>query len=132
MRTSGLGLLVTVALLVCSCGLVEREGSLIVYARNESSGALGYRLDSSAGGGWSRIEASGGCADVGLPWTISVGAAGRDGQVGDYQQLLSSADVSDPTDAEIWIDVAEDGSVNWGQGRPAWDQIGPLDCGPSD
>ena len=132
MRTIGWGLLVTVALLVSSCGLAEREGSLSVYARNESAGALGYRLDSSAGGGWSRIEASGGCSDVGLPWTISVGAADRDGQVGDYQQLLSSADVADPIDAEIWIDVAEDGSVSWGQGRPAWDQIGPLACGPTD
>ena len=52
--------------------------------------------------------------------------------MGDYDQLLSSADVADPTDAEIWIDVADDGSVSWGQGRPAWDEIGPLECGPSD
>ena len=31
-------------------------------------------------------------------------------------------------DAEIWIDVAEDGSVSWGEGRPAWDGVGPLTC----
>jgi hypothetical protein len=104
----------------------------MVYSRNQSADALGFRLDYAAGESWSRIETgSGGCSAVGVPWVISVGAAGRDGQEGDYDQLLSSADVADPTDAEIWIDVAEDGTVSWGQGRPAWDEIGPLDCGPS-
>jgi hypothetical protein len=133
MRSTGLGMLVALALLVTSCSLATRDASLMVYSRNESAGALGYRLDYAAGGAWSRIETgSGGCADVRLPWTISVGAADRDGQVGDYHQLLSSGDVADPSDAEIWMDVAEDGSVTWGQGRPAWDEIGPLHCGPSD
>jgi hypothetical protein len=60
---------------------------------------------------------------------MSVGAAGRDGALGEYHRLLSSADVADPTDAVIWIDVAEDGSVSWGQGRPAWDREEPLVCG---
>ena len=59
--------------------------------------------------GWSLLGGSG-CMAVSVPWTISIGAAGQNGAVGDYTQLLSSADVPDPSDAEIWIDVAEDGT----------------------
>jgi hypothetical protein len=67
---------------------------------------------------------------VSVPWTISIGPAISDGmgQVSDYDQLLSSADVADPTDAEIWIDVAQDGSVSWGQGKPAWIEEDPPSC----
>ena len=130
MRTTGLGLLVTGALLISSCSIAGAEGSVSVYTRNESGSELGFRLDSALGHRWSRIDTGGsGCSAVSLPWTISIGAAGRDGQVGDYLPLLSSANVADPRDAEIWIDIAEDGSVSWGEGRPAWDELGPQDCG---
>ena len=133
MRRIGLSLLVALALLLSSCSLWARDASLIVYARNESADALGLRLDYPGGGVWSRLEdISGGCSSVRVPWSISIGAAGRDGQVGDYDQLLSSGNVGDPNDAEVWIDVAEDGRVRWGEGRPAWDEVGPIDCGPGD
>jgi hypothetical protein len=133
MRHTGLGLLVTLALLLASCTLAPRDASLAIYARNQSTDALGFRLDYVPGGQWSRLEGiSSGCSDVRLPWTISIGAAGRDGQVGDYHQLLASANVADPNQAQIWIDVAEDGSVSWGEGRPAWDEVGPLGCGLSN
>ena len=133
MRLTGLGLLVALALLVSSCTFSASDASVMVYSRNQSADALGFRLDYAAGEGWGRLETgSAGCSAVGVPWTISTGAADRDGQVGEYDHLLSSADVADPTDAEIWIDVAADGSLSWGQGRPAWDDIGRLDCGQSD
>ena len=66
----------------------------------------------------------------GVPWTISIGAAGPDGAVGNYTALLSSADVADPTNAEIWIDVARDGSVTWGEGKPEWVAEDAPSCGP--
>ena len=71
-----------------------------------------------------------GCMAVSVPWTITIGAAGRDGAVGNYTQLLSSAEVADPANAEIWIDVADDGSVTWGEGRPDWAPEGAPTCGP--
>ena len=119
--------LVGVALLLSAC--TQPEGAINIYTRNATVD-LGFRIDSANSQSWGRIETgSSGCSAVTVPWTISIGAAGRDGAVGDYHLLLSSADVADPTDAEIWIDVAEDGSLSWGEGRPAWDVMGRHECG---
>lgn len=52
-----------------------------------------------------------------------------DGAGSDYTDLLSSADVADPTDAEICIDVAPDGGVTWGEGKPAWAAEDAPKCG---
>jgi hypothetical protein len=133
MRSSGLRLLVTVALLTGGCSFAASEGSLNHYERNASAGAFGIRVDSTAGQGWSLIDEGRGCFGVGVPWTISFGPAGGDGPVGESSILLTSSDVADPTNAEIWIDIDEDGSVTWGEGKPDWAIDGEaLHCGSSE
>ena len=80
MRLTGLGLLVALALLLGGCSFAASDSSVMVYTRNQSADALGFRIDYAAGESWSRIETgSAGCSAVGVPWTISTGAAGQDG-----------------------------------------------------
>lgn len=105
------------------------EGSLRTYERNSSGDELGDIAMSASGGGWTGLGGWG-CMAVTLPWTISIGASDRNGAVGEYTQLLSSTDVTDPANAEIWIDVAEDGSVTWGEGMPEWAPEAAPTCGP--
>lgn len=118
---------------LASCGLVEADGAINVYARNGSAADIGFQLDSALASSWSRLATGfSGCTAVSSSWTISIGAAGVDGEVGEYHRLLSAGDVAEPLSAEIWIDVADDGSVTWGEGRPVWDRSGPQDCGQLD
>src|SRR5688500_6982489 len=120
-RRITLALVVSIALLSIGCSLAAADASLRMYRRNPAGHALGVQVDSGVtGGGWGRLDDGQGCSAVRVPWIVSVGGAGRDGAVGEYAGLLSSAEVADPTDAEIWIDVAPDGGVTWGEGRPAW------------
>jgi hypothetical protein len=126
----GLGL--TVAVAGCLPALVPGpEGSLRKYERNAAEDRLGIEVVSglAGGGGWTVLGVQG-CMAVSVPWTVSIGAAGRNGAVGKYTQLLSSADVADAADAEIWIDVAKDGRVTWGQGMPEWATEAAPKCGP--
>ena len=130
-----MGFFATAALLIGGCSLAPEgapEGMVSFYERNESPVALGMRVGSGVGQAWTRLETGGrGCSAVSLPWTISIGPVGPDGAVGVYNAVLSSADVADPLNSEVWVDVAEDGSVTWGEGPPAWDR-GPHDCGEGD
>lgn len=66
---------------------------------------------------------------MGVPWTVSLGAARPDGAFGEWRPLLSSEEVSDPMDAVIWIDVAEDGTATWGEGMPDWALWEVTKCG---
>ena len=93
-----------IALAVAGCqaaALLSPEGSLRTYERTAAQDSLGIKLVSAAGQGW---LGGWGCSAVSVPWTVSIGAAGRNGAVGEYIQLVSSADVTNPADAEIWID----------------------------
>ena len=117
------------------CAASETEGSigarvmLGIYQRSTSPDPMGHRLDSAGYSHWGAIGVYGrGCSAATEPWTISIGAAGPDGAVGEYTELLSSADVDDPRSAVIWIDVAKDGRATWGEGRPDWADSG-LTCG---
>jgi hypothetical protein len=123
--------LVSIALLSIGCSLVTADASLRIHHRNSAEHALGVQVDSGpTGGGWTRLgDGHWVCSAVRVPWTVTVGGADRDGAVGDYAGLLSSAEVADPTDAEIWIDVARDGGVTWGEGRPAWATEDAPKCG---
>ena len=124
-------LLGSLASLMISCSLVATDASLRIYHRNSAEHALGVQVDSGpTGGGWTRLgDGHHGCSAVRVPWTVTIGGAAPDGAVGNYAALLSSADVADPSDAEIWIDVARDGGVTWGEGRPAWATEDAPKCG---
>jgi hypothetical protein len=134
MRSCSLGLLVAVGLLLGGCSFAASGGSLTHYDRNASAGAVGIRVDSMAGqGGVLIIDEDRGCVGVAGPWTLSFGPADIDGPLGEYSILLTSAQVADPTNAVIWIDVARDGSVTWGEGKPEWAvDAGPIHCGSSE
>ena len=98
-----------------------------MYHRNASEQRLGALIRSGAHVGGSNLEGIGEvCFPMGIPWTVLIGAEGPDSAVGEYLPLLSSADVSDPMDAQIWIDVAEDGTVTWDEGRPDWAMEGGI------
>jgi hypothetical protein len=117
-------------LMASACFPSGPDGSLGIHTRNASRDPLGYSVESAGTSGWGRIAEGVGCTAIGAPWSISVGPADEDGAVGQQVHLLSSADVDDPLNAEIWIDVAKDGRVTWGQGTPEW-AIGPVpSCGP--
>ena len=132
-RHSVLTVLASIALLLSACSVPATQGSLRTYYRSSGEHPLGVQLDSTRDSGWSLLIDSHGCSAVGLPWTLSIGAAGPAGAVGHYTPLVSSAEVADPTDAEIWIDVAGDGSVTWGEGIPDWaPEDARSSCGPSD
>jgi hypothetical protein len=62
------------------------------------------------------------------PWRITVGQANKQGAVGPYPVVLTSAQVDSNVRA-IWIDVGSDGSVHAGVGRPLWALFGSA-CGP--
>ena len=128
-RLGAVALLGMVTVSAGGCTAFEIEGSLGVYERSASVDPMGYRVASVGSSGWSRIGDGVGCTAVGLPWTISIGPAGADGAVGEQRPLLSSADVDNPHDAVIWIDVAEDGSVTWGEGMPDWTDEAAPTCG---
>jgi hypothetical protein len=121
----GLGL--ALALAGCQAVSVLRpEGSLRMYNRTATEDKLGIKVFSATGGGWTVLAGGRGCQAVSVPLTVSIGAADKNGAVGEYTQLVSSADVANPADAEIWIDVAQDGTVTWGEGCPT----GPLKLPP--
>ena len=123
-------LLVFVAVLITSCSLVTRLDSLRIYERNSSGQVLGIQVHSGLeDSGWGRMGHGGGCVAIGVPWTVSIGPADEDGRAGNYKVVVSSANVAEPTNAEIWIDVAADGSVTWGEGRPAWAREEAPICG---
>lgn len=123
-RQSTLIVVASIALLLSACSTLApqaQEGSLQTYFRNPAELALGVQIDSATeGGGWSRLADSHGCSSIGVPWTITIGTAAPEGPVGEYAGLLTSGDLADPTNAEIWIDVSRDGNVSWGEGRPDW------------
>ncbi len=97
--------------------------------RNAAEDSLGIEVVSAMGDrAWTLLDGQG-CVAVSVPWTVSIGAAGRNGAVGEYTQLLSWADVADAADAEIWIDVAKDEKVTWGEGRPEWAPEAAPKCG---
>jgi hypothetical protein len=120
------------ALAVVGCqaaALLSPEGSLRMYERTAAEDRLGINFVSATGRGWSMLGGSG-CTALSVPWTVSIGAAGQNGAVGEYTQLVSSAGVANPANAEIWIDVAKDGSVTWGEGMPEWAPEAAPKCGP--
>jgi hypothetical protein len=131
-RQSTLSVVASIALLLSACSNLAPQGSLRTYYRNPAGHALGVQVESTMLGpvGWTRLGDGLGCSAVSVPWAVTIGAAGRDGAVGNYAGLLSSADVADPTNAEIWIDVAEDGSVRWGEGKPDWAPEDAPSCLP--
>src|SRR5687767_2018570 len=130
-RRITLALVVSIAVLTIGCTFVAPDASLRIYHRNSAEHALGVQVDSGpTGGGWTRLgDGHWVCSAVRVPWTVTIGGAAPDGAVGKYAGLLSSADLADPANAEIWIDVARDGGVTWGEGRPAWAAEDAGRCG---
>jgi hypothetical protein len=101
----------------------QRHGNLTQYQRNQSKQAMWWRIQERgqfvAAGDWGVY----GCSAVLMPWDVSVAAAGRTGgppPVGPYTTVITSAQVANPRDAVIWMDVTPDGHVLVGQGKPAW------------
>ena len=121
------GVLVAVVLLASGCSVVETQGSLLMFGRNPSGLAIGVQVDSATSGGWSVLGGYG-CQTLGVPWTISIGASGPDGAEGQYTPLLTSGDLADPIDAQIWIEADEDGTVTWGEGIPDWAPADAPSC----
>jgi hypothetical protein len=94
---------------------------LRIYERSPARAIpIGYQVEDASGFTWTPIQNAVGCRGVGEPWTIRIGPYEPDRPVAELMPLLSSADVDNPLDAEIWIDVADDGSVTWGEGMPDW------------
>ena len=116
-----------VGVIVASCSPPGPQGQIRMYHRNAADQPLGIRTGET----WTRVGGTG-CHGVAAPWTMSIGPAGPDGAEGNYAQLLSSEDVEDPLNVEIWIDAAEDGTVSWGLGMPDWADGPAPECGRVD
>lgn len=62
-----------------------------------------------------------GCQNgITYPWSISAGPA--DGDRDQYEELLSSGDITEGT-TTVWMDVAPDETVTVGWGVPEWAEV---------
>ena len=119
-------------LFAVACSGPADSDNLSIYTRNQSDGGYGFTVGSGwlLGGqqAWSRIDESTGCYGVQPGWQLSVGPAGPNGATGPYTFLFGDGELG--PSPEVWIDVAPDGAVSWGQGQPAWAiDAAPDNCG---
>ena len=123
--------MLSVALLLAGCGAGEGD-SLRLYTRNPAADEYGIEVGSLPwqSSSWSRVGGTG-CQTVDSGWQLSIGPAGQEGRAtGTYTTIFGDDDLG--PEPVVWIDIAPDGTVSWGEGQPAWaDQAAPDTCGPA-
>ena len=124
------GLVLLVAMLVAACS-GEGADSLRLYTRNQAADDYGVQVGSLPwqSSSWSLVGSIG-CDTVDSGWQLSIGRAGPDGPIGTYTHLFGDGNLG--PEPEVWIDIAPDGTVSWGEGQPAWaSEPAPDTCGPA-
>lgn len=127
MRRDATALALVALLAGCPAFLDHECTGLRMHSRNQTGDAYGISVTSSGSKSWGMMGGSG-CSCHAPDWAVSIGGSGpRGGPVGDYATLFTATDVG--PDPEVWIDIAPDGRVSWGEGQPEWAVAHAPTCG---